>query len=80
MIALTRAARRRKRAALHASIVAYLAAHPDSSGLDVSRAVQRHAMLGLLELEQAKQVTSCWADGPYPRRRLYRLAGVVADA
>jgi hypothetical protein len=78
VIAVTRAARARRREVLHARILAYLAAHPDSSGLDVTRGVHRHAMLGLLDLEYAGKVQRRWVEAPI-RRVAYSLAEESID-
>ena len=78
MIALTRAARARRREVLHARILAYLAAHPDSSGLDVTRGVRRHAMVGLLGLEYEGKVKRRWVEAPI-RGVVYSLAEESID-
>jgi hypothetical protein len=41
----------------------------ESTGLNAGR-----LYVALMHLEAAGRVTSQWADMPYPRRRLYRLA------
>lgn len=77
MFAFTRAARARKRAARLAAIIDHLANHPDSGGYDICKGAGLSSgslYPELARLEQDGRVTSRWADGPEPRRRLYRLA------
>jgi uncharacterized protein (DUF433 family) len=61
---------------------AALSAHPDAPSPVIARCAgigPARVYVYLAELETAGEVTSRWADGPYPRRRLYRLGTKMAD-
>lgn len=69
--------RRAHRLAMAALIVQSLAETPDQTGTQLAEAtVLPFATLYRLldELEQAGCITSVWADGPWPRHRLYRCS------
>lgn len=81
MIAFTFAARARKREARTAAILDFLAAHPDSGGYDIckgSGVSVSWTYVVLDELKRDGRITAHWADGPQPRRRVYRLAEEAA--
>jgi hypothetical protein len=66
----------RRRTRAHLLVIGALFVDRDLSGW---RLMQRTGLssgrlyVALAQLEEAGQVTSAWQDGPYPRRRLYRL-------
>ena len=72
-----RARRARRRWIEEALVAAALRERPDLSGWPL---MERTGLRGagiyavLARMESDGRVTSRWADGPYPRRRLYRLA------
>lgn len=77
MIAFTFAARARKREARTAAVLDHLAEHPDSSGYGIhkgARVSMGWVYVALDEVERDGRITARWADGPMPRRGLYRLA------
>lgn len=55
-----------------------LRAHPDAPALRLARCAgisPAKVYVYLAQLEEQDAVSATWADGPYPRRRLYRLSG-----
>ena len=57
-------------------ICEFLREHPDSTAVQVADGLKMiwAPYAPLFKLEKAGRVTSDWASGPVPRRRLYRLA------
>jgi hypothetical protein len=74
-------ARRKVRLARHEALIAGVLLYtPDLSGWPLMQrtglnAAQLYTALQRMELDG--RVESRWADGPFPRRRLYRLAAEV---
>jgi DNA-binding PadR family transcriptional regulator len=72
-----RARRERRHWIAEALITTALREEPDSSGYPLMRRTglsSGRLYVALARLEAAGRITARWADGPYPRRRLYRLA------
>lgn len=69
--------RQKRRAEVRARVTDFLRAKPGATGYQLMRGAHLSGprlYVALGEMESAGEVTSCWQDGPYPRRRLYRLA------
>ena len=59
-------------------LIEALLVHPNSPASRLAQcagtgSVKVHVYLAQLEAQDA--IVAAWADGPYPRRRLYRLSG-----
>ena len=69
--------REARRADARALVAFALRAHPEAPALVLARCAGvsiGRLYVALAELEVSGEVTARWADGPSPRRRLYRLA------
>lgn len=58
------------------AVIGYLLTHPNSNGAMISKGLGSWSApiyVTLYWLEKNDVIQSEWAEGPYPRRRLYRL-------